>query len=124
MANILLVDDDAEFLKTLTKVLQAAQHTVTSVSNGSLALKQFKNGSFDLVITDLVMPEKEGIEIIISLEEIAPRVKIIAMSGGGRGNPGNYLAMAAKLGADKTLAKPFKKAELLAAVDQLVGTTA
>ena len=117
MARILIVEDDAGLLKALTQHLTRAKHQVTTAVNGVEALRLADDAcSFDLVITDLIMPEKEGLETIIELRQKFPALKIIAMSGGGLMSPGQSLAMAAHLGAIQTLAKPFSAPQLLAAV--------
>jgi len=121
MARILLIDDEETFRVTLAKILQLEKHEVTTAANGVEALKLVMNGKFDLVITDLVMPEKEGLETIVEIRKILPELKIIAMSGGGRGTAYDYLKIASRMGADKTLAKPFTKAELVLAIGELVG---
>ena len=120
MAKILLVDDDAELLAMAALFLRRAEHVVTTAGNGKEAMRLVEGNVFDLVITDLVMPEKEGIEIIIELHRKLPALKILAISGGGFSTPKNYLAPALKLGAARTLAKPFSGIELLAAVTGLL----
>ncbi len=121
MARILLIDDEETFRGTLAKILQREKHEVTTSANGVEALKLVVNGKFDLVITDLVMPEKEGLETILEVRKILPELKIIAISGGGRGSAYDYLKIASKMGADKTLAKPFTKADITLAIGELVG---
>jgi DNA-binding response OmpR family regulator len=116
MAKILLVDDDDNFRAMLGRVLGDAGHIVTTAVNGNEALRLVQDNAFDLVITDLIMPEKEGIETIVELRRKIPGLKIIAMSGGGFNAPETYLNLARKLGAAQTLAKPFPGTELLAAV--------
>ena len=101
-------------------MLSDAGYTVTTASGGVEALKLIHNNPFDLVITDLIMPDKEGLEIIMALCRHTPRPKIIAMSGGGRIDAKEYLAPARLLGAQRTLAKPFSNAELLEAVAQVL----
>ena len=95
-------------------------HTVIEASNGVEGLKKFPAEGVDLVITDMVMPEKEGIEVITELRKRHPQLKIIAISGGGRIGPGDYLRIAKFLGAAKILAKPFSSLELMLAVDALL----
>lgn len=120
MARILLVDDEEIVLRLFETVLELDHHDVTTASDGNGALAAVTNGAFDLVITDLVMPDKEGIETIVELRKLRPDLPIIAMSGGGRGNAADYLDMAAKLGARKTLAKPFSTQALLDAVNDVL----
>lgn len=120
MARILLVDDEDIVLRLFETVLGLDHHDVTTASNGNGALSALAKGTFDLVITDLVMPDKEGIETIVEMQKLKPELPIIAMSGGGRGNAADYLDMAAKLGARKTLAKPFSAQALLDAVKEVL----
>ncbi|MDR3689276.1 MAG: response regulator [Fimbriimonas sp.] len=116
MARILLVDDEVEFRTLLRSLLVAEGHEVECASNGVEALETLHCSIFDLVITDLIMPEKEGIEMMMELRKESPKLKIIAMTGGGFGSANDYLSFAKALGAVKTLAKPFTRDEILAAV--------
>jgi CheY-like chemotaxis protein len=122
MANILVVDDNPELREALLDVLGAAGHAVTTAINGLKAVDLVRSNVIALVITDLFMPEREGIETIIELRRHHPRLRIIAMSGGGGGRVGEALApernllMARKLGATATLAKPFTPRQLTDAV--------
>lgn len=117
MAKILLVEDEAFLRKIVRDILIQESHQVMTANNGQEALEIQPSSQFDLVITDLIMPEKEGIEMIVELKRMAPALKIIAMSGGGRNNPTDYLALAKGLGASQTLAKPFTREELLGVVN-------
>lgn len=116
MAQILLVDDNEPLLELTGRVLQRAGHQVSLSTNGRDALNLVQDKTFDLVITDLVMPEKEGIETILELRRKFPALRIIAMSGGGLADPETNLKLARHLGAVHTLAKPFSSEEFLAAV--------
>lgn len=116
MSKILLVDDHAEFLAVQRELLEDAGHTVVTAVNGAKALAAMKAGGFDLVITDIIMPDKEGLETIMELQQIDPLIKIIAMSGGGRMGARSYLELAEKLGAIHVLEKPFNSATLISAV--------
>lgn len=116
MADILIIDDDPNFRAMMTDMLVRENHRVSAAADGSEGIRIYKNDTYDLVITDLVMPEKEGIETIMDLKKINPEVKIIAISGGGRIGPEVYLQCARELGASQALMKPFKKSELLAAI--------
>lgn len=120
MASILLVDDDEQLLYTAQAMLERLQHDVVTARNGNEALARYVEHAPDLVITDLIMPDREGLETIRELRRSAPGVKIIAMSGGGRSSPGNYLKMAKDLGATAVLAKPFSFSELATVVDTLL----
>jgi DNA-binding NtrC family response regulator len=116
MSCILLVDDHPEFLSVQQALLERAGHTVVTAANGTKALAAVDSGNVDLVITDIIMPDKEGLETIIELRRRRPLLKVIAMSGGGRVGAWSYLELAEKLGAIRTLEKPFNETELNAAV--------
>lgn len=116
MAHILLIDDDSSIRTVLEAMLIQLGHTVVAVGDGRLGEEAARREGFDLVITDLIMPEKEGIETIQDLLRRQPRLRIIAMSGGGRGNANDYLPLAKLLGARRTLAKPFTFEELTEAI--------
>ena len=119
MANILLVDDDAPLVKAQSEFLRRAGHTVSTAANGNEAMALVAHNDFDLVITDLIMPEKEGLETIAELRRIAPKIKIIAMSGGTvMIGAQDSLSMARMFGASLTLVKPFSGQTLIAAVTQ------
>jgi CheY-like chemotaxis protein len=121
MARILLADDNADLLEIQREVLCDAGHHVTTATTGSEAVKKTRHRVFDLVITDIVMPDGDGIETIVHLRKRHPSTKIIAMSGGGRLGAENYLPVAEKLGAAKAVAKPVTARQLLAMVDQVLG---
>lgn len=95
-------------------------HTVIEARNGKEGLELFQHANADLLITDIVMPEKEGLEVLMELRRSHSRVKIIAISGGGRQNAEDYLHMAKRMGAAKVLAKPFSTDVLIAAIDELL----
>lgn len=120
MAHILIVDDD-EIIRTLLKELLVQEgHQVSEAADGNQALASQLQNSAELVILDILMPNKEGIETIIELRQAQPELKIIAISGGGRNRPNDYLIMAASFGAQRTLVKPFTKSELFTAVNSLI----
>lgn len=121
MPRILVVEDDGPFRQMVRKILERAGYDVEEAKDGNAALVRFREQASDLVITDLVMPDKEGIETIMELRSVDPEVKIIAMSGGGRLKPEVTLAMARGLGARLTLAKPFSPQDLLGAVAEVLG---
>ena len=120
MKTILLVDDDETFRKAQAKVLERAGFKVVLAENGLKALEAFQESHVDMVITDIIMPEIEGLETIQKLRQINRNVKIIAISGGGRNTPDDYLILARKLGAMRSLSKPYTATELLAAIDELM----
>jgi DNA-binding NtrC family response regulator len=121
MDRILIIDDDDQFRGMLKKILEkAGYNNIEEANDGRTGMKLFRQRPFDLVITDIIMPDKEGIETIVELKSEYPPVKIIAMSGGGRIGPQNYLEMAKRLGASRTLAKPFKYSDFLDIVQELL----
>ena len=122
MARILLVEDDEAVRDLLRKTLVSAGYDVEEAPNGVVAVAAYRRQACDVVITDLVMPEKDGLEAIMELRRLDPAVKIIAMSGGGRSlGPGQlYLESARLFGALRTLAKPFTAQALLKAVSEVL----
>ena len=121
MSSILIVDDEEPVRRMLGMLLTRAGYTVRSASNGVEALEVFSEAPTDLIITDLIMPEKEGVEFIIDLRRSHPGVRIVAMSGGGRGSAQDYLSIAKALGASATVAKPFMPDEMLGVISDLLG---
>ena len=107
MATILVADDDAQIRKLLRTILESNGYQVVEASNGKEAIAAYQTHKPDLVITDIVMPETEGIETIMTLKKKDPAVRIIAISGGGAGAPSSYLQVAQRLGAVQTMEKPL-----------------
>ena len=123
--SILVVDDERNIRTGLGKALELDGYRVSLASDGQEALEMMSREEFDLIITDLIMPNKDGIGMIIDLKKEFPEVKIIAMSGGGLNRPEGYLRGAHKLGAAYTLSKPLNRNDLLRAVrDTLKGASA
>ncbi len=120
MARILVIEDDPMLRRMINHQLQSEGHEVFEAPNGALGLKALEEKQADLVITDIFMPEKEGIETIMEVREKYPQAKIIAISGGGRLESVNYLELARNLGAHKIFQKPVKREELLDAVHELL----
>ena len=116
MARILLIDDDTRVLETYFLMLERAGYEVVKATSGKEGTRLFRNNPTDLVITDIIMPEKEGLETIMELRRDFPNVKIIAISGGAFLEPDDYLEMAKQFGAMRTLTKPIDQEELLEAV--------
>jgi DNA-binding response OmpR family regulator len=119
---VLIVDDDDAVRDLIAATLRAAGFMVHTASNGREAVTLFEQEPADLVITDLVMPEKDGIEIVLALRRAHPRVPIIAMSGQSTHSP-LYLALAQRLGARRTLEKPFTLKSLIGAVQEVLAET-
>jgi len=111
--TILVIDDDDDLREMLCIRLRSAGYPVVAASDGHSGMKAYYANKPALVITDLVMPEKEGIEVIMELQKQNPKPFIIAMSGGGRLRPEAYLPTAKMLGADSIMQKPFSTSELL-----------
>jgi DNA-binding response OmpR family regulator len=123
MANILIVDDEMQLREMLRIVLEDAGHCVREAADGHEALKSYFDQPVDLVVTDIIMPNKEGTEIILELRRSHSDVKIVAMSGGGRNSSQDYLKLAKKFGANMTLAKPFTNQEFLDAINAALATS-
>jgi CheY-like chemotaxis protein len=121
MPRILLIDDNAELLRSTSAVLRALKHDVVTAQNGAEALKRTDLATFQLVITDILMPEKEGFETIMTLRRQHPTLKIIAVSGGGYIDARQYLESASMLGAHLTLEKPFSGLDLIVAIEKVLG---
>ena len=118
--RILVIDDDEQMRDLLQRAMQWAGFEVVAAENGRLGQQSFEAQPADLIITDLIMPDQEGLETISVLKKRYPAVKIIAISGGGRIGPEAYLPAALELGADRVFAKPFDVKELVTAVQALL----
>ncbi len=116
MHLILLVDDDGPLRSVLRRTLERAGYAVLEASDGRSALRALGHDAVDLVLTDIIMPDMEGIELMRELRKARPELPVIVMSGGGILAPNVYLQMASDLGAVRVLAKPFDSADLLSAV--------
>ncbi len=121
MKRILVVDDDFFVRDMLERLMRKAGFDVETTEHGADALRLQRLNPVDLVITDILMPEKEGLETITEFRRFFPGVKVIAISGGGRIGPASYLKMATLLGADRAFAKPVDTSQLLATVEELLG---
>jgi CheY-like chemotaxis protein len=114
--TVLVVEDDPDLLRLITGAFARAGFKAYSARNGRLALQLLRALEPDLMVTDIVMPEKEGIATIIEAKQAAPNTSVIAISGGGQyGRTGNFLQWAEELGADQVMAKPFPMSALLSA---------
>ena len=120
MANILLIDDDEAVRTMLCRTLVHFGHDVVEARDGREGLRLFEEKIPDLVITDIVMPETEGIGVLMELRKRKPPVKVIAISGGGRQSAADYLHIAKLMGASVVLAKPFSASQLVNAIDGLL----
>ena len=113
MVNILVADDDPSIRHLYKLILEREGHRVYLANDGVEALVQAKKHEIDVLITDIIMPRKEGIETIVEVREMNPEIKIIAISGGGRRGNQDFLRMAEMVGANYSLAKPFEPHDLL-----------
>jgi len=117
MAHILIIDDEELARYTVREILQSAGHKVAEAANGAEGIALQKAQLFDLIITDIIMPEKEGVETIIELKRDFPDLKIISISGGGRTRNLDFLRLAKQFGAECALPKPFSEDDLLKCVN-------
>ena len=113
MVNILVADDDPSIRHLYKLILEREGHKVYLANDGVEALAQAKKYHIDVLITDIIMPRKEGIETIVEIREMNSEIKIIAISGGGRRGNQDFLRMAEMVGANYSLAKPFEPHDLL-----------
>lgn len=120
MARILVIDDQDDVRDVVMDILKENGHSVDGVGDGRTGLRLIATEKFDLVITDIIMPRKQGFDLIVEIRAKYPGLKIVAMSGGGQGDPSDYLRIATQLGADMVLAKPFGPAVLGAAVARIL----
>lgn len=114
--SILIIDDNEQIRVFLRKVLEGAGYLVTEAPNGQEGLRQFRQTPTALVITDLLMPDKDGLEVTMALHRESPTVKIIVLTGGS--GQRDFLDAAKELGAHRTMKKPVTVSELLHAVEQ------
>ena len=121
-AAVLVVDDDLELLRTLARRFHLAGSVVTVAKDGDEALARFNHSTPSVVVTDILMPNREGVETIMAMKTRAPEVKILAISGGGLLGAAGVLDLARRLGADDVLAKPFRSGQVLEAVRRLLGS--
>ncbi len=121
MAKILVVDDEKQIRDILMQFLTRAGHEVELAEDGVAAMQKYRASEFDLIITDLMMAKKNGLELIQEISREFGEVRVIAISGGVPATPSDYYLSVAKLmGAARVLDKPFTKSELLAAVDTIL----
>jgi CheY-like chemotaxis protein len=120
MALILIIDDEPQIRSMLKLMLERDGYEVAEAPDGIEGIRIYRQNPADLIITDLIMPNKDGIGVIIDLKKEFPNVKIIAMSGGGLNKPEGYLKGAKKLGAACTLTKPIDRGEMLRAIKDVL----
>lgn len=120
MARILVIDDDSQVRTMLRLTLEYAGHEIVDAPNGQVGIDLYRDNPTDLIITDLIMPEKEGVETIQALKKEFPDARIIAISGGGRLGPEEYLPLAQKFGAQRVFRKPINRDDLLEAIQEIM----
>lgn len=121
MQKILIIDDEPHILLMLKKMLERQGYEIDMATNGVEGIELMQKTRPDLVITDIIMPEKEGLETIREMIRIKADLKIIAMSGGGKVSAESYLKIAGIFGASRVIAKPFSMKEMTEAVKELLG---
>lgn len=120
MSRILVIDDDPQIRSLLREILTDERHEVLEAGDGAEGIRRLREHAVDLVITDLIMPKQEGLETILKLRREFPKLGVIAISGGGRKGPTDYLTSAKLLGARRVIPKPFKAASITEAVKELL----
>lgn len=121
MGRILVIDDDEGVLQLIRRALRQGGHDVDCASNGEDGLRMFLANRPDVVVTDIFMPETDGLEFIRSLRDTGHAFHLIAMSGGGAAGHLDVLRVARQLGAQRVLTKPFRVAELVGLIRELIG---
>ena len=116
MARVLVIDDESQIRSMLRLMLERVGYEVIEAPDGIEGIRRYRENPADLIISDLIMPNKDGIGMMIELKKEFPEVKIIAISGGGLNKPDGYLEGAKKLGAMHTLTKPIERDQLLRVV--------
>lgn len=120
MKRILIIDDEESALDLLRRILEQEGHEVAAARNGQEGVEIFRRQQFDLVVTDMVMPVKDGLKTILELRRVDPAIPLIAISGGGAIAKERYLNVAGYIDGVCTLPKPFSRVELLSAIDKLL----
>lgn len=119
MSRILILDDDADIRHTLREMLTHAGHDIREASDGDAGLRMVRQFHPEIVVTDIFMPERDGLEVIRAVKRDFPTVKIVAISGGGRYGELSYLEMSKTFGADGLLLKPFTRRDVLAVMQHV-----
>lgn len=123
MARVLIIDDDPAALRMMNRMLSEAGHEVVEAVDGVDGIRKFQSEKPDIVVTDVIMPQQEGIQTILNMRATGIKVGIIAISGGGIGKADTYLGIAEDMGADATLEKPFRAQDLLSLVEFVLRRT-
>lgn len=120
MVRVLVIEDDESYRSMLRYMIEREGHQVVEAANGEIGLAIYRKEPTDVVITDIFMPQKGGLDIIGKLRELDPDAKVIVISGSAPAGPEDHLEAAMNLGACRAFSKPFRRAELLAAIDEAV----
>ena len=120
MSRILVIDDDVPLRLVLRSILERAGHTVLDAPDGRSGMALWRREPTDIVVTDIFMPEKDGVEVIQEMKNVATKPKIIAISGGGQSGLFDLSSTATLLGADRVLVKPFDQRTLLLTVQEVL----
>jgi DNA-binding NtrC family response regulator len=120
MSRILIIEDDVSMRLALRHALERRGHQVAEAGDGRAGLAIYEKTVFDLVVTDIIMPGMEGLETVMALRKFSPHLKIIAMSAGGKGSADDYLELAARFGANRTVRKPFEVDQFMTAVEDVL----
>lgn len=121
MLTVLVVDDEKGLRAVMKRTLEGKGYRVVEAADGNQALEVLRQERPDLVISDIIMPDCDGIEAILAIKKESPGTKVLAISGGGRVHAMDLLALAPRAGADDTLDKPFRQSDLLKRVADLIG---
>ncbi len=121
MAQVLIIDDDRGIRQLLRRIIESRGHVAVEADTGRTGVDAFQQQSFDLVLTDIVMPDMDGNQTIVHLRKLNPSIKIIAVSGGGRARNLTPLQLAKQFGADRILEKPFRRDDVLRTLDEMLG---
>lgn len=119
MKKIVVIEDDLIIRESLKEILELNSYEVLATESGIDLMKKISDFRPDILITDIIMPDKDGIEIIIEAKKSLPNIILIAISGGGRIDSESYLNTAKYLGADATLKKPFTHEQLISLIKNL-----
>jgi DNA-binding response OmpR family regulator len=120
MSHVLIVDDEDSITELLGKIVEMSGHRCSVANDGDKAIAFCRRSEPNVAIVDILMPNKGGLETIVELKRDHPRLKIVAVSGGGYDSPKPLLKWAAKMGADRVFGKPFAAMDVMSSVSDLL----
>jgi CheY-like chemotaxis protein len=123
MAQVLIIDDDRGIRQLLRRIIESRGHVVVEADSGRTGVEALQQQPFDLVLTDIVMPDMDGNQAIVQLRKLNAGIRIVAVSGGGRARNLTPLQLAKQFGADRILEKPFRRDDVLRTVEEMLGDT-